>query len=62
MLDHLGETRAAKAVREGVQEVLSEGRIVTADIRKNLTGSTEGAAKCSEYAQAVADAVSSIYN
>jgi isocitrate dehydrogenase (NAD+) len=62
MLDHLGETRAAKAVREGVQEVLSEGRVVTADIKKNLTGSTEGAATCSEYAQAVADAVSGIYN
>lgn len=57
MLDHVGEPAAADAVRRAVREVLAEGTCVTADIRKNLTGSTEGAVGCAEYAHAVAEAV-----
>ncbi len=57
MLDHLGEPGAADAVRDAVREVLAEGTSVTADIRRALTGSAEGAAGCAAYGHAVAEAV-----
>ena len=57
MLEHLGEKAAAEAVRQAVRTVLAAGVDVTYDIRRNLTGSTEGAVSCSAYGEAVAKAV-----
>ena len=53
LLDYLGEDDAAARVRRAVQTTLAEGVSVTADIRRSLTGSAEGAVSTQEYAQAV---------
>ena len=57
MLDHLGEKAAGDDVRQAVRSVLAQGACVTADIRRNLTGSAQGAAGCTAYGDAVAEAV-----
>ena len=53
MLDHLGETEAAARVRAAVRATLAEGACVTADVRRNLTGSAEGAVGTRAFAEAV---------
>lgn len=53
MLDHLGETDAAERVRAAVTATLAEGEQVTADVRRALTGSAEGAVGTQAFADAV---------
>ena len=53
MLDHLGETAAAERVRAAVRATLAEGTCVTADVRRALTGSTEGAVGTAAYTDAL---------
>lgn len=53
MLDHLGETVAAERVRAAVRATLAEGAYVTADVRRALTGSTEGAVGTAAYTDAL---------
>ena len=60
MLDHLGEGQAAGRIRTAVRQVLSAGEQVTADIRRQLTGSTDGAVGTRAYGAAVASAVSAL--
>ena len=57
MLDHLGEGAAAANIRTAVREVLAAGKQVTADIRRSLTGSFDGAVGTRAYGAAVAEAV-----
>ena len=52
-LDHLDEHEAARRIRDAVSATLSEGEQVTADVRRSLTGSTEGAVGTQAYADAV---------
>ena len=53
MLDHLGEQAAAERVRAAVRATLTEGKTVTGDVRRALTGSTDGAVGTQAYADAV---------
>ena len=53
MLDHLGEQAAAERIRAAVRDTLAEGQTVTGDVRRALTGSTEGAVGTQAYADAV---------
>ena len=53
MLDHLGEQAAASRIRAAVSATLDEGERVTADVRRALTGSAEGAVGTQAYADAV---------
>ncbi len=53
MLDHLGEHEAAQRVRHAVEATLAEGTVVTGDVRRALTGCSDGAAGTQEYADAV---------
>ena len=53
MLDHLGEHDAAERIRAAVRVTLAEGETVTGDVRRALTGSTEGAVGTQAYADAV---------
>ena len=53
MLDHLGEAAAAERVRAAVRATLAEGTCVTADVRRALTGSTEGAVGTAAYTDAL---------
>lgn len=53
MLEHLGEYDAAARMLRAIREVLAEGIYVTYDIKRTLTGSTEGAVSTSEYADAI---------
>ncbi len=53
MLDHLGETSAADRMRAAVRSVLAAGEQVTGDVRRALTGSTEGAVGTQAFADAV---------
>ena len=53
MLDHLGESEAAARVRAAVTATLAEGTMVTADVRRALTGSVAGAAGTAAFADAV---------
>ena len=48
MLDHLGELDKADKIRRAVRQVYSEGKVLTADIRK-ATFSDKPAATCSEF-------------
>ena len=57
MLDHLGEGAAAANIRTAVREVLAAGKQVTADIRRSLTGSFDGAVGTRAYGAAVAETV-----
>lgn len=59
MLDHLGEFDCARRIREAVRLVYSEGKTITADIRK-ATGSSEPAATCSQFTQALVDALATL--
>ena len=53
MLKHLNETEAADRVVAAVRAVIGAGRSVTYDIRRSVTGSTEGAVGTQAYADAV---------
>lgn len=53
MLDYLGEEEAAGRIRAAVRATLAEGTSVTADVRRQLTGTTEGAVGTQAYADAV---------
>jgi len=53
MLNHIGEADAARRVLAAVREVLSEGTDVTYDIKRTLTGSTDGSVGTEEYGQAI---------
>ena len=53
MLTHLGETRAADRIVAAVRAVIGEGKSVTYDIRRSVTGSTDGAVGTQAYADAV---------
>lgn len=61
MLDHLGETAAATAVRDAVRATLAEGTRVTGDVRRALTGSVEGAVGTQEYADAVIEHLTCVH-
>lgn len=53
MLDYLGEQKAAQRMRQAVEATLAEGTVVTGDVQRALTGSTDGAAGTQAYADAV---------
>lgn len=53
MLDHLGETRAAERIRGAIRSTLDQGEYVTADVKRALTGSVEGAVGTEAFADAV---------
>ena len=53
MLQHLGEGEAADRILGAVRAVLAEGKDVTYDIKRTLTGSTEGCVSTSAYADAI---------
>lgn len=53
MLDYLGEQEAAQRMRQAVEATLAEGSVVTGDVQRALTGSTDGAAGTQAYADAV---------
>lgn len=53
MLQHLGEDEAADRILDAVRAVLAEGKDVTYDIKRTLTGSTEGCVSTSAYADAI---------
>jgi isocitrate dehydrogenase (NAD+) len=53
MLKHLGEPEAAARVLTAVREVIGAGEKVTYDIRRSVTGSTDGAVGTQAYADAI---------
>lgn len=53
MLNHLGERDAADRVLAAVRAVIGEGDKVTYDIKRSVTGSTEGAVGTQAYADAL---------
>jgi isocitrate dehydrogenase (NAD+) len=53
MLRHLGETSAAGRILAAVRGVIGAGETVTYDIRRSVTGSTEGAVGTQAYADAL---------
>lgn len=53
MLKHLNEEAAATRVLEAVKAVIAEGRSVTYDVKRSVTGSTDGAAGTQAYADAI---------
>ena len=53
LLDHLGEDAAADTIRRAIRTALDAGTHVTADVKRALTGSTEGAAGTDEFTDAV---------
>lgn len=53
LLDHLGEDAAADTIRRAIRTALDAGMHVTADVKRALTGSTEGAAGTDEFTDAV---------
>lgn len=53
MLQHLDEEVAANRMLEAIREVLACGTHVTYDIKRTLTGSTDGCVGTSEYADAI---------
>lgn len=59
MLDHLGEQAIAERIREAVRLVYSEGKVITADIRK-ATGSDAPAASCSAFTDELIRVVSTL--
>lgn len=56
MLDHLEEQAYAEKIRAAIREIYAEGKYVTRDIRK-ASGSSEPAASCSEYTNALIEAL-----
>lgn len=57
MLRHLGEEKAADRVLDAIRTVLAEGKKVTGDVMRTLTGSREGAVGTDEYARALIEAM-----
>jgi isocitrate dehydrogenase (NAD+) len=53
MLNHLGEREAADRVLNAVRTVIGEGDKVTYDIKRSVTGSTDGCVGTQAYADAV---------
>ncbi|MBN1608118.1 MAG: isocitrate/isopropylmalate dehydrogenase family protein [Polyangiaceae bacterium] len=53
MLKHLGETAAADGILGAVRAVIGEGEKVTYDIKRSVTGSTDGCVGTQEYADAI---------
>jgi len=53
MLNHLGERDAASRILAAVRAVIGEGEKVTYDIRRSVTGSTDGAVGTQAYADAL---------
>ena len=53
MLRHLGETGAAERVLSAVRTVIGRGEKVTYDIKRSVTGSTDGAVGTQAYADAL---------
>lgn len=59
MLDHLGELETAEKIRQAVRRVYSEGKVVTADIRK-ATGSNKPASTCTAFTDELVKALAHI--
>ncbi|MDO5043838.1 MAG: isocitrate/isopropylmalate dehydrogenase family protein [Coriobacteriia bacterium] len=57
MLEHLGEFEAAAKIYDALRLVLSKGEQVTYDIKRTLTGSTDGAVSTSDFGQAIIEAM-----
>ncbi|MDY0340565.1 MAG: isocitrate/isopropylmalate family dehydrogenase, partial [Coriobacteriia bacterium] len=53
MLNHLGERDAADRVLAAVRAVIGEGEKVTYDIKRSVTGSTDGCVGTQAFADAV---------
>jgi isocitrate dehydrogenase (NAD+) len=53
MLDHIGEQEAATKIRKALNAVYAAGENVTYDIKRILTGSTDGCVGTAEFAQAI---------
>jgi isocitrate dehydrogenase (NAD+) len=53
MLNHLGEKEAADKILAGVRQVIGEGVNVTYDIKRSVTGSTDGCVGTQAYADAI---------
>jgi len=53
MLNHLGEREAARRILDAVRIVIGEGEKVTYDIKRSVTGSTEGCVGTQAYADAL---------
>ena len=53
LLDYLGEDEAAARIRAAVRATLAAGQTVTGDVKRALTGSTEGAVGTQAFADAV---------
>jgi isocitrate dehydrogenase (NAD+) len=53
MLNHLGEREAARRILDAVRVVIGEGEKVTYDIKRSVTGSTEGCVGTQAYADAL---------
>ena len=53
MLRHLGEIEAADKILAGVRTVIGEGVSVTYDIKRSVTGSTDGCVGTQAYADAI---------
>ncbi len=57
MLDHLGEQEAAARIRAGVRQVYAQGEHLTGDIRR-ATGAQAPVATCTQFTEALVQAVS----
>jgi len=55
MLRHLGEQTAAERVHKAIAEVIAEGKVLTYDLVRMRTGTTEGSAGTREYAEEIAN-------
>lgn len=55
MLNHLGERDAADRILNAVRAVIGEGEKVTYDIKRSVTGSTEGSVGTQAYADALVE-------
>ncbi|NLG11290.1 MAG: isocitrate/isopropylmalate dehydrogenase family protein, partial [Coriobacteriaceae bacterium] len=53
MLRHLDECDAAERMLGAIRAVISEGKDVTYDIKRTVTGSTDGSVGTSQYADAL---------
>ncbi|QWT17363.1 isocitrate/isopropylmalate dehydrogenase family protein [Collinsella sp. zg1085] len=53
MLDHLGEGQAAERIRAAVRQTLAIGTHVTGDVKRALTGTSDGAVGTQAFADAV---------
>lgn len=53
MLDHIGEQEAATKIRKALNVVYAKGEKVTYDIKRILTGSTDGCVGTAEFADAI---------